>query len=66
MLESCEKPLVNATAKLRCCECYTFTFALALLCILPVVALAQKAGAGQNPPAPLGKLIDVGGYRVHL
>jgi pimeloyl-ACP methyl ester carboxylesterase len=66
MLESCEKPLVNATAKLRFCKCYVFTFALALLCVLPVMALAQKAGAGQNPPAPLGKLIDVGGYRVHL
>jgi pimeloyl-ACP methyl ester carboxylesterase len=64
MPESCAKPLVNATAKLRCCECYTF--ALALLCVLPVVALAQKTGADQNPPAPLGKLIDVGGYRVHL
>ncbi len=64
MLESCEKPLVNATSKLRYCECYTF--ALALLCALPVVALAQKVGADQNSPAPLGKLIDVGGYRVHL
>src|SRR5437773_4541721 len=28
--------------------------------------LAQKADTAQNPPAPLGKLVDVGGYRVHL
>jgi pimeloyl-ACP methyl ester carboxylesterase len=46
------------------CKCSTT--ALALLCLLPVVTLAQKAGADQDPPAPLGKLIDVGGYRVHL
>ena len=39
---------------------------LALLCVLPIVTLAQKVGTGQNPPPPLGKLVDVGGYRVHL
>jgi|SRR5271155_3715115 pimeloyl-ACP methyl ester carboxylesterase len=39
---------------------------LALLCVLPSVTLAQKVGTGQNPPPPLGKLVDVGGYRVHL
>ncbi|HKN74357.1 MAG TPA: alpha/beta hydrolase [Candidatus Acidoferrum sp.] len=38
----------------------------ALLCVLPIVTLAQKVGSAQNPPPPLGKLIDVGGYRVHL
>jgi pimeloyl-ACP methyl ester carboxylesterase len=36
-----------------------------LFCALPIAALAQTV-AGQNPPAPLGKLVDVGGYRVHL
>jgi pimeloyl-ACP methyl ester carboxylesterase len=55
---------MNATAKLMYCKCSTF--ALALLCVLPVVTLAQNAGVSQNPPAPLGKLIDVGSYRVHL
>jgi hypothetical protein len=34
---------------------------------LPTVT-QNEAGirADQNPPAPLGKLVDVGGYRVHL
>jgi pimeloyl-ACP methyl ester carboxylesterase len=62
MRDTCEKGLMKATAK----SLYYNTFARALLCVLPVVILAQKAGADQNPPAPLGKLIDVGGYRVHL
>jgi len=39
---------------------------LALLCVLPMVTLAQKVSTDQNPPPPLGKLVDVGGYRVHL
>src|SRR5271165_6426880 len=39
---------------------------LALLSVLPIVTLAQKTGTAQNPPQPLGKLVDVGGYRVHL
>ena len=39
---------------------------LALVCLLPIVSLAQKVGTDQNPPTPLGKLVDVGGYRVHL
>ena len=55
---------MNATAKLTYCKCSAT--ALALLCVLPVVTLAQKTSPDQNPPAPLGKLIDVGGYRVHL
>ncbi len=42
------------------------TIVLALLCVLPIETLAQKADTAQNPPAPLGKLVDVGGYRVHL
>src|SRR2546426_5971989 len=39
---------------------------LGLLCILPIATPAQTAGTAQNPPAPLGKLVEVGGYRVHL
>jgi len=39
---------------------------LGLLCILPIATPAQTVGTAQNPPAPLGKLVDVGGYRVHL
>jgi pimeloyl-ACP methyl ester carboxylesterase len=38
----------------------------ALVCVLPLVTLAQKVSTDQNPPPPLGKLVDVGGYRVHL
>jgi pimeloyl-ACP methyl ester carboxylesterase len=37
-----------------------------LLFGLRVAVLAQTIGAGQSPPAPIGKLVDVGGYRVHL
>src|SRR6266481_6385300 len=43
-----------------------FRVLIMLFCALPVVTLAQATGAKQNPPPPLGKLIDVGGYRVHL
>ncbi len=42
------------------------TMVLALLCVLPIAALAQTVGTAQNSPAPLGELVDVGGYRVHL
>jgi pimeloyl-ACP methyl ester carboxylesterase len=44
-----------------------FRVLVVLFCALPVVTLAQATGANQNPPPPLGKLVDVGGgYRVHL
>jgi len=39
---------------------------LALLCVLPIATHAQTVDADQSPPPPLGKLVDVGGYRVHL
>src|SRR5258708_36355471 len=42
------------------------TIVLGLLCMLPIAPLAQTEGTPQNSPPPLGKLIDVGGYRVHL
>jgi pimeloyl-ACP methyl ester carboxylesterase len=34
--------------------------------VLPKSMLAQSSGTAVDSPAPLGKLIDVGGYRVHL
>jgi pimeloyl-ACP methyl ester carboxylesterase len=39
---------------------------LGLLCLRPIATPAQTAGTSQNTPEPLGKLVDVGGYRVHL
>src|SRR5258708_12450146 len=41
------------------------TIVLGLLCMLPIATLAQTEGTPQNSPPPLGKLIGVGGYRVH-
>ena len=64
MLATCEKQPLSATSDIVYCKCLTII--LALLCVLPVGTLAQKADTAQNPPAPLGKLFDVGGYRVHL
>jgi pimeloyl-ACP methyl ester carboxylesterase len=46
--------------------CKLFTFFLAIPCLLPIAASGQTPTTAQNSPAPLGKLIDVGGYRVHL
>jgi pimeloyl-ACP methyl ester carboxylesterase len=39
---------------------------LLMLCRLPVLAAAQTTGTSPHPPPPLGKLVDVGGYKVHL
>jgi pimeloyl-ACP methyl ester carboxylesterase len=39
---------------------------LAILCLLPGLILAQTPATAQNTPAPIGRLVDVGGYRVHL
>jgi pimeloyl-ACP methyl ester carboxylesterase len=39
---------------------------LALCFAFQTVTLAQTASTPQNAPPPLGKLVDVGGYRVHL
>ena len=55
---------MSTTASMVCCK--RFTIVVALLWVLPIAPLAQTVGADQNPPAPLGKLVDVGGYRVHL
>ncbi len=39
---------------------------LIVLCVLPISTVAQATDANHNPPPPLGKLVDVGGYKVHL
>jgi pimeloyl-ACP methyl ester carboxylesterase len=41
-----------------------FTLLVLIMCISAGITLAQ-AGDAMSPP-PLGKLVDVGGYRVHL
>ena len=43
-----------------------FSVLILIFCVLPMATVAQATGANQNPPPPLGKLVDVGGYRVHL
>jgi pimeloyl-ACP methyl ester carboxylesterase len=43
-----------------------FVIVLALSCGFPIATLAQTTIPVQSAPAPLGKLVDVGGYRVHL
>jgi pimeloyl-ACP methyl ester carboxylesterase len=37
-----------------------------MLCTLPMPAAAQATDTNPHSPPPLGKLIDVGGYKVHL
>jgi pimeloyl-ACP methyl ester carboxylesterase len=37
-----------------------------LFFVLPNSNPGQTSGMNQNAPAPIGKLVDVGGYRVHL
>jgi pimeloyl-ACP methyl ester carboxylesterase len=63
-LATCEKQPMSATSNMVYCK--RLTILLALLWVLPIGTPAQKADTAQNPPAPLGKLVDVGGYRVHL
>ncbi|HYT18604.1 MAG TPA: alpha/beta hydrolase [Candidatus Polarisedimenticolia bacterium] len=46
--------------------CRLITFVLAILSLLPIPVLGQSAATAQNSPPPLGKLVDVGGYRVHV
>lgn len=64
MLATCEKRPLSATSSMVCCCCLTVF--LALLCVLPIATLAQKSVPDPKAPPPLGKLVDVGGYRVHL
>jgi len=51
MLATCEKRPLSAVAKLLYFE--RFNIVLTLLCVLPIVTLAQAVGTDQNPPAPL-------------
>ncbi len=39
---------------------------LLMICTLPTVAAAQATTSDPHSPPPLGKLVDVGGYKVHL
>jgi pimeloyl-ACP methyl ester carboxylesterase len=64
MLATCEKQPLSATSNMVYCK--RLTIVLALLCVLPIGTLAQKVDTAQNPPAPIGNLVDVGAYRVHL
>jgi pimeloyl-ACP methyl ester carboxylesterase len=43
-----------------------FSVLLVMLWVLPMTTVAQGTGANQKSPPPLGKLVDVGGYRVHV
>src|SRR5207237_10706534 len=54
------------SAKINRSHCkLLITWSLAVLCAFPITALAQMA-SGQKAPPPLGTLVDVGGYRIHL
>jgi pimeloyl-ACP methyl ester carboxylesterase len=55
---------LSATSSIVYCKCLAIV--LALLGVLPIATLAQQAATDQKTPPPLGKLVDVGGYRVHL
>jgi pimeloyl-ACP methyl ester carboxylesterase len=45
---------------------FTILFLCGFSFALPNVAITQTSGGTQQVPPPLGKLVDVGGYRVHL
>ena len=64
MLATCEKRPMTAMSNMAYYR--RLTIVLALFCALPIATLAQTADTPQNPPPPLGQLVDVGGYRVHL
>jgi pimeloyl-ACP methyl ester carboxylesterase len=51
---------------LASCSYKRLAIVLALASAFQIVTLAQTAGAPQKSPPPLGRLVDVGGYRVHL
>jgi pimeloyl-ACP methyl ester carboxylesterase len=63
MLATCEKRPSDAAPNVIYCKRLGIVFAL--LCLLPILTLAQTVGTGQNPPPPLGELVDADGYRVH-
>lgn len=37
-----------------------------IVCMLPIAVFAQTNRTDQKLPPPIGKLVDVGGYKVHL
>jgi pimeloyl-ACP methyl ester carboxylesterase len=45
---------------------YKLHLIMVVVLCMHAATLGQTVGAAQNSPAPLGKLVDVGGYRVHL
>ena len=53
--------LVSNSLQFKC-----FLIVIALSCGFPIPTLAQTTTPTQSAPPPLGKLVDVGGYRVHL
>ena len=64
MLATCKSgPLwaMSNTAMYKC-----FLIVTTLSCGFPFATLAQTTTPAQSAPQPLGKLVDVGGYRVHL
>src|SRR5947199_6767920 len=62
MQATCENRPASLTSNTVYCKCVTVVFAL--LCVLPIATQAQTGDTVHNPPAPLGKLVDVGGYRA--
>jgi len=64
MLATSEKRPMSVLSNIVYSKCLAIF--LALLCVLPIATLAQTADTAQKAPAPLGKLVDVGGYRIHL
>ena len=64
MLNTCKwgpVRLVSNSVQFKC-----FLIVIALSCGFPAPTLAQTTTPAQSTPPPLGKLVDVGGYRVHL
>lgn len=54
---------MDSTFKLIRCAYLT---TLGIVCVTCIAAFAQTAGKPESTPPPLGKLVDVGGYRVHV
>jgi len=64
MLATCEERPSGKTSTIVYCTHFAIVFVV--ICVIPIATLAQKVATDHNPPPPLGKLVDVGGYRVHL
>jgi pimeloyl-ACP methyl ester carboxylesterase len=57
---------LNAGVRMRRRMFASFLLWSMFVIVLPIPILAQALTANQNAPPPLGKLVDVSGYRVHL